>query len=518
MIFPRICFLDKDEQLIINGLTETTVIDGPCMHFVPMWVKSIEQKKALTLTQSQYCVVKNILSGEKRVEAGPKLLFLKAYDHIVKNEEGDKRREAISLKANEYVRLLDELTGQIRVIYGEKGCVIPRADEKFLDGDKFKAIQLQVFEYVKIQNTKTGAVRTVRGEQLVFLGEFDFQMGVKRKAIEVDQETAVLVRDKSNGQQRLVTKQELFFPGDNEEIIEVRNLTRLADHEACILRDNNGQESVMYGSNEKERSFFVPPFHEIVSLRWSRGRRRERRDLEITKLDLRPMYMSFEFNTRTSDNVELVLEGSFFWEIVDLVSMLKFTNDTTGDVCNHARSRFIEKISKVTLQEFMSKFNAIAEEVHKDDESSFYLHRGVKIHSLEVTGYRCAEPSTARILEMIIQETTSRMNRLQQQESINEINLAKLSGEIEEEKSKAELLKIQATNSDIQSTIEGKMEAQKVKSFLSELQSASFPDVDMAALIEIWNTLRKEDALRAVANENCRIYYTPNDVNLSIEN
>ena len=29
--------------------------------------------------------------------------------------------------------------------------------------------------------------------------------------------------------------------------------------------------------------------------------------------------------------------GSLFWEIMDLEAMLKFTSDTTGDVCNHAR-------------------------------------------------------------------------------------------------------------------------------------------------------------------------------------
>eukprot|EP00961_Rhodomonas_salina_P129461 1743816-Rhodomonas_salina.3 len=86
---------------------------------------------------------------------------------------------------------------------------------------------------------------------------------------------------------------------------------------------------------------------------WSRGRRRERRDLVLTKVarvasstglsdlafnvvagssevDLRPMYMSFEFNCRTTDNVELVLEGSFFWEIVDLKAMMRFTSDTSG--------------------------------------------------------------------------------------------------------------------------------------------------------------------------------------------
>ena len=49
--------------------------------------------------------------------------------------------------------------------------------------------------------------------------------------------------------------------------------------------------------------------------------------------------MSFEFNCRTADNVELVLEGTFFWEVVDLQAMYQRTWDTTGDVCNHARSK-----------------------------------------------------------------------------------------------------------------------------------------------------------------------------------
>ena len=61
------------------------------------------------------------------------------------------------------------------------------------------------------------------------------------------------------------------------------------------------------------------------------------------------------------------------------------TSDTSGDVCNHARSKFIERVSKVTLQEFMGGFNKIAELVHKEDDS-FYAKRGVFIHSLEVSG------------------------------------------------------------------------------------------------------------------------------------
>ena len=52
----------------------------------------------------------------------------------------------------------------------------------------------------------------------------------------------------------------------------------------------------------------LPPHWEQVTLTWSRGRRRERRDLQISVFDMRAQYMSFEFNCRTRDNVEMVLE------------------------------------------------------------------------------------------------------------------------------------------------------------------------------------------------------------------
>ena len=46
----------------------------------------------------------------------------------------------------------------------------------------------------------------------------------------------------------------------------------------------------------------------------------------------------------------MVLEGTFFWEVQSLEDMLRFTSDAPGDVCAHARSCFIQLISKVTLQ------------------------------------------------------------------------------------------------------------------------------------------------------------------------
>lgn len=429
-----------------------------------------------------------------------------------------EKKKALSLKANEFVRFIDNQTGKIRVVCGESGCVVPGPDEDYLDeGGSIQAMNLKAWEYVKIQDTNTGEVRTETGEKLVFLGPFEEYIEGKREAIEVDEETAVLVRNKRSGQQRLVTQKAIFFPTNDEEILEVRPLIKLADYEACIVRDKTGKDAFFFGANEEQRSFFLPPYSELVQMVWSRGRRRERRDLVITKLDLRPMYMSFEFNCRTNDNVELVLEGSFFWEVADLQSMIKFTSDTTGDICNHARSRFIELVSKVTLQQFMTRFNVIAKDVHETDASNFYSQRGVKIHSLEVTGYKCAQRSTADILEQIIQETTNRMNKLQQQESENEVQLQEIRGDIEEEKARSELIQIKTLNSNAKSRMEGLAEAEKVKSFLEEL-STSFPDMDTNTKISLWNTLRKEDALHAISKGNASLYFTPNDVSLSIEN
>jgi len=515
-------FVSIDEQLVIEGLTNQTIINGPKTVFVnPIITKHFEVRKALSLGPSDYCIIKNILSGEKHLEVGPKLVQLKAYDKFQKDSNDNIKRTAISLKANEYVRFIDNETGKVRVIRGEQGCVVPNPNEEFLDhsdSGKRQAMDLKIYEYVKILDKRTGELRTERGEKLVFLGPFEELVGKsKQMAIEVDAQTAVLVRNKRSGQQYLETKPMLFVPSHDEEVAEVRHLIKLADYEACIVRDKSGKDEFYFGSNEEQRCFFLPPYSQLVELIWSRGRRRERRDLRIQKLDIRPMFMSFEFNCRTKDNVELVLEGSFFWEVTDLRAMMRFTNDTTGDVCNHARSRFIELVSKVNLQEFMDQFNVIAKRVHAEDKSDFYTKRGVKIHSLEVTGYHCAASSTALILEQIIQETTNRINKLQQQESENEVQLQQIKGDIEEEKARSELIAIQTKNSNAISKMDGMAEAEKVTSFLQQLKS-QFPEMDPNMQVMLWKTLRKEDALKTISQGKATMYFTPNDVNLSIEN
>ena len=61
---------------------------------------------------------------------------------------------------------------------------------------------------------------------------------------------------------------------------------------------------------------------------------------------------------------------------------------------------------------------------------------------------------------------------------------------------------------------EGEAEAERVKAFLESTET-TVPALD--ARVGLWNVLRKHDALEAVSSGPAKLYFTPNDVNLSIE-
>ena len=233
-VVRNIRFICKDEQLFIEELTELRAIDGPTVVVLPILHKTAYKAKATPLGPLDYQLVKNTLTGDLRVEVGPKLLFLRPYDEL----NGDKKT-AISLKATQYVRLLDKQTGQVRVEKGEQGKLVPGPHETYLDADGVReAISLKYYEYVRIEDKQTGITRVERGEKLVFLTGHEKVVGIVQQAVEVDDETAVLIRNKRDGQQQLITKKQVYVPGPNEEILEVQKLIKLANYEACIVRGN----------------------------------------------------------------------------------------------------------------------------------------------------------------------------------------------------------------------------------------------------------------------------------------
>jgi hypothetical protein len=525
---------------------------GPQLLFLGPYDQITHKGQGTSLSSTEYVMVEDLLSGCKHVVKGPSMWFPKP-------NEKSQRGSQVILKSIEYIFVEDQRSGVVTTVKGpctwcpgpydvatpKKTATVLQEDEYlrlkdlasgnhwtlkgkalvFLDptwrieGGVQKALVLKMNEYVKLQDTVTGKVIVHPGEKIVFPGpdEEVLDGGIK-PAVEIDDEHAALVRDKSTGQLRLVTQRQLFVPGPHEVIEEVRDLIKLADHEAMVIKDKDGLFQFYYGSEgrrspDQPRSFFLPPYAEIVKIWWSRGPRRERKDYSFDRFDMRPHYMKFEFNCRTSDNVELVLEGVFFWEIIDLPTMMRVTGDTSGDMCSHVRSQFITETARMPLKQFMEEQHVVSRRVLEGDED-FYSARGIKMHSLEITRYHCADQSTAETLGQIIQETTNRLNRLSAAESENEVNLYRLQGSIEQAKQNSRLLEIQQAQTEKEACVAGKAEADRVGAFISSL-------ADKVPLLEdrirMWQVLRKTEALEAVSKGGASLYYTPNDVDLSIE-
>merc|ERR1712025_813539 len=139
----------------------------------------------------------------------------------------------------------------------------------------------------------------------------------------------------------------------------------------------------------------------------------------------------------------------------------------------------------------MNTMHDVAKKVFQEDPD-FYSRRGVKVHSLEITRYQCADYSTSEILEQIIQETTNRMNKLSQQESENEVKMFKMQGQIEQEKLNSELVVIQNQHKQQEAQSAGQAEAEQVTAFMAAV-AKEVPN--LADRISIWQTLRKKEAL-----------------------
>lgn len=241
----------------------------------------------------------------------------------------------------------------------------------------------------------------------------------------------------------------------------------------------------------------------------------------VKKIDLRSKYLFFDYNVRTSDNVELVLEGTIFWQVVDPELMIKSTGDPQGDVWYHCRSSLIAAVSRVSLESFMTDFNKLVMEAAQTD-TDFYKSRGVAVHSLEVTRYECADKKTSTVLQEIIQETTNRINRLQQQHSENEVGREKMAGEIEIEKQRTALIQAKAENDRMLATSSGESDGMKLAKnaqiFLTVLGEA-IPNADERInLLKFFGeqNAATQQALH-LASGHANLFLTPQDMNLKLK-
>ena len=460
MIIPWIYYVQADEQLLVESLSRRWTVNGP-RRYTARPFERITRRSGLVLGPTEYVYVTDSLTGQERLERGPQLLFPTAYEEI------GTTQQALPLKKNQYVRILDRSTGQLRV---------------------------------------------ERGEQSIYLQPNESQIGNIEAGYNIDEHHAVLVRSTTDGQLNLITTPQVFIPTAEQEVIEHRQRILLENHEVVVIKDRDGRYQFRRGS-QRDRSFFLEPYTDLVTFRWSSGLHKDKRNLIITHLDIRPKFMWYAFEARTQDNVEIMIDITFFWQLADVEAMIVSTDDAPGDICAHARSAIIQAVSQTSLERFLANFNSIVRDAVIVPEDGFYAERGVKLHSVEVRSITCKDANTQRVLQEIIQETTNRLNRLQKQESENEIKVKQLEGEIVAQETRSRLLELQRRIAQAEAETQGLAEAERVHAFIQGLGA----ELPISEKLAIFNILRRQEAIASLSQGKAQLYLTPADINLNLE-
>merc|ERR1711988_1054395 len=392
-----------------------------------------------------------------------------------------------------------------------------------MGSEKKMALNLAKNEFVKIKD-EHGKLRVERGEARIIPQPLEEVIGGVRKGYNIDEHHAVQLRNTDTGTVELITEHGLFIPGPYQEDIQVQKKIILEEYERMAYKDETGRFHFVSGDSEM-RNFFLPPFCEVLKQEWSIDLRKEHNQVEnVWRFDMRPSYMNYEFNCRTIDNVELVVDVSFYWQIIDVQSMIERTADAPGDICTHARSMIIQAVSNITLMTFLEKFNDVIRKgagVGTGDDvvpDPFYIDRGVELLSVEVLQFKCSNPDTDKTLQAIIKETADRLKKKECQKGENEVALSKLEGEIEQEKLNKELIEIKKSHLKTESRIEGEAEYHKVAAFLGGVTGAGADDITVPIdqAVHLYQMLRKLDSVKCLANSKSTLYITPEDVNLTV--
>jgi len=231
------------------------------------------------------------------------------------------------------------------------------------------------------------------------------------------------------------------------------------------------------------------------------------------KIDVRHKFMPYAFVVRTHDNVEIILDIVFGWQIVNVEQMINKTKDTKNDICLKARSEIIEKVAKQPFRKFMGEVNAVVEDAVLLGDATFYKERGIIVTSIQVEGFSCKHAETEKVLQETVQETTNKMNRVLKQETANEVIRVEMEGKIREEELKKRVLEIQYEHEQIVARTAGEASSQRVKCFLDSLGE----DLSLEQKLLVFNILEKKECIHDLAQgSGITLFCTPQDVNLNM--
>jgi len=301
-------------------------------------------------------------------------------------------------------------------------------------------------------------------------------------------------------------------------------------HEAMIVQDPLGNVTIYEGSFATGNSFFLPPYAQVVTMQWSSYSETGNyvSKVPVTRIDMRARKMLFNFDVSTSDSVKLRLQGVIFWQMLDIAKMMKETQDPVGDVWQHCRTSMLQAVSSVKFQIFLESLSNVTERAMEIQQPTanppdmFYVDRGVTVTNLEVTSFECTEEQTQQSLQDQVRETTRRINRLQIQESENEVAKVKQDGDLLLEEERTKLLQQKAANEELQAKTAGEaaglLQVSGASVFIKGLEE-SVPNE--TARLELYKLREKVKARNldtdSIAQlKEATLFMSPDDLNMRI--
>jgi len=226
------------------------------------------------------------------------------------------------------------------------------------------------------------------------------------------------------------------------------------------------------------------------------------------------------------------LHGTIYWKPIDsdsvddhpVVKMVKNTADVVEDIWYHCRSKMIQSVGSVGIEEFNDDMMLVAQ--HAEDavvaDTTFYSQRGVEVNRLELTGKEPVEQTTAAILEQITTMQTDLDNQLAKMITANMVTLAEVTANITLEGEKKDVIKAENTNiileARMQGITEGVVEVEGVKTYLDSLSGVVTSEDERIALYNMHETMKAQDSvIENMRDGDLKLFMTPEKMSMRMD-
>jgi len=458
-----------------------TLVDAET-HIPDVYEEVVGEVRITTLSNRQYCVVLDPIGanrlpqlGKKELRKGPASFFLQPGERLeagIQNVYVLAAEEALLLRARELY-----VDGDIKHLPGDRWMMkgpcdyVPPVEVEIVENRKF--IPLDENEGIYIRDLTSGRVRAHIGESYMLKANED--LWAKELPEEVEE---LLERARSSAETRgHGTGGKTAHTRDKTRVVTYRaphgSVVQVYDYKVKKARAVFGPELIMLGPDEQ---------FTVLSLSGDTPKRSD--VIKSLSLLLGPDFMTDIVIVETADHARLSLKLAYNWyfdvnrESQDSGHKVFRVPDFVGDACKAIASRVRGAVAAVSFDRFhrnsseiiISAVFGVDPETNSVRNKFYFSANNLVITNIDIQSVEPVDQRTRDALQKSVQlaieittksqEATARHEAEKiEQEAKGRLERQKISDEAEAEKSKKELLALQAQSAAVEATGQATAEA-----------------------------------------------------------